>query len=94
MTYKELRTEYNLMADSCDPWGSAMEFMFECAGQLSDRGAPIPAEWEYKPSPFGGSDPESFWCEVMLECDDDTLLRAGAVFHRYTRLLDHLGKSY
>lgn len=80
--------------DKGDPWGCAMNAWFLVSGALYERGEDIPGHWFYRPGAgalddFDASDIE----EISLVASPD-LIHAGNVLERYTRCLDHAGRSY
>lgn len=88
---KELLSELRMICD--DSWGDSMEAFFAVAGELLDRGLPIPAAWEYKPG-MSPKDPDSYWTDVLEEASDEALQSFGKFLFRYTCLLHKHGKSY
>lgn len=95
LTLKDIKDEYRLVGDDSDPWGSAMELWFAVAGELNHRDPYlIPAEWQYRPSPLGGKDPDSYWTELLEDCTDQTLSEMGAILFRYVRYCEFKGLNY
>lgn len=77
-----------------DAWGWGMSAWFDIAAALFNRGARIPAEWEYRPSPCGPSVECEYTAELLAEYPDAVLLRAGDILQRYTARLHAAGESY
>lgn len=89
--------------DDYDPWGSALSAHFDIAECLYRHGAPVPAEWEFRPSPFLQVGSELDEDASMFAVDIDLLMRtghysnlvhAGNVLQRYEAQLELAGKSY
>ena len=94
-TIKEFKTEYNIVSDKCDNWGSSMMAFFECAGQMNKRGLNIPYEWAYSPGMGSdGTDVDSYWYDLFEESTDSVLCNIGNLLHRYTQYLEFKGESY
>lgn len=101
MTLSELKNEYRIVADSDDPWGSAMGVMFDLCAELWNRGEPSPVLWKtnYSPGAAGAGfrdprNPESYWFEMFAECDAATLEKFGLILNRYLTNLSRLGMDY
>jgi len=93
MTLQDLKSEFRLASDG-DSWGSVMEWWFGVAGEMYERGLDIPDDWRYRPSPFGGVDPDSYVAPILAEADDNDLARFGAILNRYAGVLKAKGKDY
>ena len=79
-----------------DGWGTAMGWWFSIAGELARRGDGPPDHWEYRPGAMGIPDPEpdSYSDEVVASYPSATLIEVGNLLERYTRALEHAGRSY
>lgn len=78
----------------CDPWGTAINAMFDVAGEMYNRGLSIPHSWNYSPG-LGAPKIEAEYLREMIEAlDDETLVKLGNFLHRLTNWLEHAGKSY
>lgn len=95
MTYNEAKSEYRLFFDG-DHWGHVMHWWFTVADEIYHcRDFPVPAEWEFKPSPLGPiNDPEDYATNVVTEMSDSDLLRFGQLLHRYASVLKQAGVDY
>ncbi len=94
LDYRNLKSEVATFWDGGDEWGDTLGWWFAIAGELHDRAAAIPAEWHYRPSPFGGVDPDDFRAPTCAEASDEALLRMGSVLHRYADRLKRHGFDY
>lgn len=78
-----------------DSWGWAMSWWFAVSDHLhflSD--VPVPAEWEFRPSPLGMSTEDLWQLDILSEYSPEEWLAAGRILHRYTALLRRHGKDY
>ncbi len=96
-----LITEFR-SADSGDKWGDAVEWMFAVCDVLHwHTPAPVPQEWEYKPSAFGPGDgeDESYAYSVLLsfyesgEVDVNDITTFGRLLHILIKGLEAEGKD-
>ena len=94
--YGTIRAEMALTAGSGDVYGWAMGWWFAIAGRLYDDGETIPDEWHYRPSPFGGADPDGYEDQTLAELciPADALLYAGKVLARYVSACKRKGLDY
>lgn len=78
-----------------DEWGTTMGWWFAIADYLTDQGAEIPEEWEFRQSPFG-SDTETIEYQelVEIEASIEDALFAGRVFAKYAGYLKSIGADY
>lgn len=86
--------------DAGDPWGSNIAWLFAIADVIYEiNPEQVPAEWEFRPSPFG-ADTESYEynaiCDLIKDegIDVDVILHAGRVLNRYDNLLRLAGMNY
>ena len=79
--------------DRADKWGSAMGLLFDVVGVMSIKGLEIPAQWEYRESPFGPDVSESNE-DFLISLPEEQLKRLGGFCYRLTRFLDRNGVSY
>lgn len=86
--------------DSYDSWGSNMGWFFALADVVTEIDPDaVPAEWEFRQSPFG-SDTESYEYQEIRELVDnegvtlEVLLHAGKIMSRYDNLLRLAGMNY
>lgn len=79
---------------SGDWWGTTMAWWFAVAGEMDERGLDIPKEWRYRPSPFGGKEPDMYETEVCEGATDSALLTFGRALTRYAAILKKAGKDY
>lgn len=103
--YKNLRFEYNMLAEGEDAWGPALSWWFAVAEFLyhHDEGE-VPEEWEFRDAPghYSGFNPEDegYEDEVIWRLYDeeeitlDDALTFGQVLTRYLGTLKRAGKSY
>jgi hypothetical protein len=61
---------------------------------MYERGLPIPAEWQYRPSPLGGKDPDAYETSICETASDDALRLFGRALNRYAAMLKAAGKDY
>ena len=92
MKLKDFKDEFRLV--STDEWGDTLEAWFEAVGQLYDRGKAIPQKYEYRPSPFGGADQDSYWHDMFQEASTEDLYTLAEFLFRYASLLRYQGKDY
>jgi len=94
--YAALRAEMAADSGDGDPWGWCMGWWFAIAGTLHDRGETVPAAWHYRPSPFGGVDPDDFNASLIAELDTTSpaLVHAGNVLSRYAERCRRAGRDY
>lgn len=95
MNMKQFINELRIVGTTLDPWGTAMDAWYECAGRMNRRGLDIPIEWNYRPG-IGqdGTDKGSYWYSLFARCGNKQLYAIGAFLYRYTNLLERSGKSY
>lgn len=103
--YKNLRTEFSVMWDGSDPWGSALSWWFAIAEFLyhHDEGE-VPEEWEFRDSPahYDGFDLDDRGAEDAMIWDMydlgeftlDDALTFGRVLSRYLDILRAADKDY
>lgn len=85
----------------CDVWGFAMSWQFAVAEHLTDLGAEVPVEWEYRQSVFGADTETSEYraiedATITLGNDEavEYLLHAGRVFDHLNNVARLAGRSY
>lgn len=93
LDYRALRHAYALGAGG-DEWSECMSWRFAIAGELYERGEDIPGEWQYRPSPMGGRDPDQHEMDYCANATTEALQRFGALLHRYAARLRPVGKDY
>lgn len=93
LTASDLMREMRI-AQSGDWWGDTMGWWFAVAGEMYERGLPIPAEWKYRPSPFGAKDPDAYETEICETATDNALCLFGRALNRYAKKLKAAGKDY
>jgi hypothetical protein len=71
-----------------------MGALFDIALELTRRGVPTPAAWEFRCSPLGPGEPEGFFAESIAEASTDNLVEFGELMHRYARRLQAAGLDY
>lgn len=76
-----------------DNYGTAMGFWFAVAATLWDRGAHVPQEWEYRPSPMGALEGSHEEAEIA-HMSNDALLACGHLLSRYIDMLKRHGAGY
>lgn len=79
--------------DGHDPYGSCMDLWFGIADELYHRGADVPAEWEFTPSPFG-IDTDNANRAYITNWSDDLLRLVGGYANQLYITLDKLGLTY
>ena len=92
LTFADLKSEFRLTCD--DLWGCALAWWFATAGEMNDRGLPIPSQWEYEPGPLGGINPDAYETPFCAYASDAALVKFGGLMFRYAQLLMSNGKSY
>lgn len=92
-----MRDEYGR---GCDIWGLATTWQFAVADHLT-RFDLVPAEWGFRPSPFGadkGTSEYQHICQALVDVDQNRqieyLLHAGRVFDRLAQQAHRAGLSY
>lgn len=93
LTASDLMKEFRI-AQSGDWWGDTMSWWFAVAGEMWERGLPIPAEWKYRPSPLGGKEPDAYETPICEDASDDALRLFGRALTRYAAKLKAAGKDY
>jgi|SRR5215472_1875449 len=93
LTARDLMAEFRISADG-DWWGNTMGWWFAVAGEMWERGLPIPDSWQYRPSPFGGRDPDAYETEPCERATDHALILFGRALHRYAGILKKAGQDY
>jgi hypothetical protein len=93
LSASDLMAELRAGADG-DWWGTTMSWWFAVAGEMWERSLPIPDEWRYRPSPFGGKDPDAFEAEICEQATDEALRLFGRAMNRYAAILKKAGKDY
>ena len=90
-----LKADIRLTSDG-DKWGNTMNWLFHIADEITfNRSFPVPAEWQFKPSPLGsGNQPEDYETELVQDCPDKDLLFFGRVLNRYADCLKKAGLDY
>jgi len=90
---KQLAQEMALYADPADPWGSAVNALFDIAESLHwHHGEDVPAHWEFSPG-MSRPDPEGF-AEVCDEASPSDLIAYGNTLIRIRDVLEAKGYSY
>lgn len=94
-SFQNLRAEM-AATSGFDPWGWCMAWWFAVAGAIHDRGEDVPADWHYRPSPFGGVDLDNFEDSAIAELEISTpaLVHAGNVLNRYAERCKLAGLNY
>ncbi len=92
MTLKEFKNEFRLVCT--DTWGTAIDAWFECAGHMYERSIQIPAEWEYRPGLFGGTEEDNYFFPLFTECTETELQKIGGFLFRYCEYLRFKGINY
>lgn len=95
--YKDVRKIVSELYDKGDPWGSTMCALFDVAGELHFRSAPIPTEWEYRPGGTSDGDPreeESAYYEDFKMADTEALVKLGRVLDRHSGRIRAAGRDY
>jgi hypothetical protein len=94
--YAQIKSEFKIMFDPGDPWGSTMGWWFAIADSLTFiHGVETPSDWQFRPSPLGPSnDPDAYETEIVDKSDPDDLIRFGNVLTRYAHCLKRAGMSY
>lgn len=87
-----------------DPWGTAMNAGFAVCEAMYLAEQTIPNEWAFRASPLLSSligdgaqyliDEYGYLGEEVNGADEDDLLYAGRVIHRYINLCRKAGKDY
>jgi len=75
-------------------WDTTMEWWFAVAGEMYERGLPIPHEWKYRPSPLGAIDRDQYEARIVAEASDTALILFGCALSRYASHLKESGQSY
>jgi hypothetical protein len=80
--------------DPGDPWGWAMSWLFDIASELYNRGAEVPAELQFRPSPTKTQEVSEDRAPGMAEIGTEALIYAARVFHRYDNRCRRAGLDY
>lgn len=91
---RDLMQEFRLFSGDGDWWGTTLAWWFAVAGEMWERGLDIPADWHYRPSPFGGRDPDAYETPICEAATDIALLLFGRALNRYAAILKRAGKAY
>lgn len=96
LTKKDLVAEFRIAEDwRDDPWGTSMSVWFQVAAELYARGTKIPFHWNYTAGASNDPrEPESYWFDVLQDCESDTLREFGNMLFVYSRKLSALGYDY
>lgn len=94
--YETIKSEMAVNSGGGDVYGWAMGWWFAIAGRLNDDGEAVPADWSYRPSPFGGADPDALEDSTLAELalPADTLIYVGNVLSRYIAACKRRGLDY
>jgi len=94
-SYKEAMQEVRADLGS-DPWGETMGWLFPIAEEIHfKRDFEVPADWYFRPSPFGYTIEEDDYRAGVLEgMNDADLLKFGQTLHRYELLLRRHDMNY
>lgn len=94
-TLKDLKHEFRLTSDG-DKWGNAMHWLFCLADEMHFRrdAMNVPAEWQFKPSPFGPDDEDEYVNESLSRTPTHTLEAFGALIYRYCDKCRAAGLDY
>jgi len=96
LNYDDIKTEYKLMRDRGDPWGSAMGAWFDLAAELEYRYGETPSEWQYVP-PATAGDPreeDSAYFDLFQDASREALVQLGNLLSRYATMLRRAGMDY
>lgn len=94
-SYADIKSEYKMMHDKGDPWGSVMQAWFSCAAELWQRGLVVPVAWGYSPGLAAvPTDPEDFMYDLFRGADNQSIVKFGNVLAKYAGLLKRAGKDY
>ena len=90
-----LKKEYKLTSDG-DAWGNCMQWLFAIGDHLTfNTNIPVPAEWEFRPSPLGADD-DSYVFQFLREdhVAADDVLSFGHSLIRLRDILQSQGRDY
>jgi hypothetical protein len=99
MYLKDLKSEYRLMADSGDRWGSVMLVLFDVCAEIDNRINENAVcgflEKVGYSAGLGGSHVEcEIWHEIFKDAHTGDLIRFGAILDRYRAMLVLAGEDY
>jgi len=94
--YARVRAMAELRQDNDgDDWGWAISWLFAICDELMfRRSLPVPAEWEFRPSPFGPDDSDEWKTSILDTFSDSQVQYCGNLLYRYTERLRRAGKDY
>jgi hypothetical protein len=90
VTLESLQFEYSLEDDE---WGACMGWWFAIAGELYNRGAPIPEDWRYQPG-LHPVDPDDRNAPLVAGTTTDVLMRFMEDIEDDAKRLRAEGKDY
>lgn len=72
-TLEDIQDEYSVQDDDLP---TALEWWFKIAGELHDRGAPIPEDWKYDPGALGkGVSPDDYDAIMLAAATTEVLMK-------------------